>query len=298
MTKFEQHITIESNDCQLIEQLVQACSEKNLSINQIKSAINKGALWLTRGKYTQRVRKVKKPLNQGDCLHFYYDEKVLNQTPSAAKLIADMEGYSVWYKPYGMLSQGSKWSDHCTITRWAEIHLQPQRPSFIVHRLDRAASGLIILAHSKKMAQKFSQIFENHLLKKRYQIIVHGQLPSQFNSQIGKEVTESIDNKKAKSTFYQGESNKDANLSLINVNIETGRKHQIRKHAAYLGVPVVGDRLHGGKQPKLTEELNLQLCAVALEFDCPINHEMQHISLPEELRPNLTKLIALLNKVQ
>ncbi len=52
--------------------------------------------------------------------------------------------------PYGMLSQGSKWSDHCTIARFAQQHLTPERPVFIVHRLDRAATGLILIAHSKK----------------------------------------------------------------------------------------------------------------------------------------------------
>ena len=66
--------------------------------------------------------------------------------------------------------------DHCTIYRWAEQQLKPERPAFIVHRLDRAASGLIILAHSKKMAQTFSQLFKNHDIQKQYRATVEGEL--------------------------------------------------------------------------------------------------------------------------
>ncbi len=120
MLKFEQHITITDTDTSIVNNLSIACSEQNLSVAAIKSAIDKGALWLTRDNYTQRIRKIKKVLKVNDVLHFYYDKNVLEQNSPEAQLIADCEQYSVWYKPYGMLSQGSKWSDHCTITRWSE----------------------------------------------------------------------------------------------------------------------------------------------------------------------------------
>ncbi len=294
MLKFEQHLTLPADDLKLIEVLNLACSEHSLSNGQIKAAINKGALWLTRGKYTQRIRKLKKALKTDDTLHFYYDENVLNQQPAQAKLIADCHDYSVWYKPYGMLSQGSKWSDHCTIARWAETQLMPQRSAFIVHRLDRAASGLIIIAHSKKMAQAFSQIFEHHQLEKHYQIIVHGELISDSDTTKDKVVLTDIDGKSAKSTFQSVETNTLNDLSLLAVKIETGRKHQIRKHAASIGLPVVGDRLHGNNKMVLPDEINLQLCAVKLAFNCPVTKQEQSFTLPNELKPNLKHLAALL----
>lgn len=317
MITFELHLTINEHESAIIDVLTQHCQQYSLSINQIKNAITKGALWLTRGKSTQRIRKVKKALLPNDVLHFYYDQAVLAQSPLPAQLIADCSHYSIWHKPYGMLSQGSKWSDHCTIARWAETQLQPQRPAFIVHRLDRAASGLILIAHSKKMAQVFSKMFETRALEKRYQIIVHGQLFKDQHSlsqhqadqvklelssldvgNTGRKVTAPIDNKHAESTFYQLDYQPKEHLSLLEVNIETGRKHQIRKHAASINLPVVGDRLHGDKERSMPDEINLQLCSVKLAFMCPVEHIEKNFELPADLKPNLTQLaesISLLN---
>lgn len=296
MIKFERHITVSSTETNIMEILVKACEDFSLSKAVLKSAINKGALWLTRGKYTQRIRKVKKPLQPQDVIHFYYDEKVLSQQPPKAILIADETHYSIWYKPYGMLSQGSKWSDHCTIARWAETTLLPQRPAFIVHRLDRAASGLIIIAHSKKAAQALSQVFEHHQLEKIYHIIVHGLLPNALNKDNGLVINTHIDDKQAKSTFFPLEQNTEKQLSLVEVNIETGRKHQIRKHAASINLPVVGDRLHGNKKIELandmnSEEVNLQLCAVKIRFTCPFNQEDKCFELPPQLTLSLTEVV-------
>ena len=312
MIKFELHLPINEHNSAIIEILSQHCQQYSLSINQLKSAILKGALWLSRGKSTQRIRKVKKALQENDVLHFYYDQAVLAQSPLPAQLIADCNQYSIWYKPYGMLSQGSKWSDHCTIARWAETQLQPQRPAFIVHRLDRAASGLMVIAHSKKMAQAFSKMFETRALEKRYHIIVHGHLleaqqilsqidnnqenPELSSSQLnntekkGTKVSTPIDGKNALSTFYPLEYQPKEHLSLLEVKIETGRKHQIRKHAASINLPVVGDRLHGDKERAMPDEIHLQLCSVKLAFVCPVEHIQKSFELPVELKPNLIQL--------
>ena len=95
-------------------------AETAISGQRIKQAMVKGAAWFTRGKKTLRVRRAKRELRAGDKLHLYYDERVLALSPDAPELVGDEKGYSVWNKPYGMLSQGSKWGDHCTISRWAE----------------------------------------------------------------------------------------------------------------------------------------------------------------------------------
>ncbi len=313
MLKFELHLNVEQATTAIVL-LSQHC---DLSINQLKNAINKGALWHTKAgkntaivtnnntseqavkksfnKYTKRLRRAKAPLVIGDTLHFYYDENVLIQQPEPAQLIADLHAYSIWYKPYGMLCQGSKWSDHCTINRWVETHIEPQRPAFIVHRLDRAASGLIIIAHSKNAAKAFSQLFEQHQLTKTYQIICHGDHRAHPQPE---KITFLIDNKAANSRFNLLEYNNEHNLSLIKVNIGSGRKHQIRKHAAAINLPVVGDRLHGDKKQHYPEQLNLQLCAVSLAFICPMTKIKQTFELPQHLKPCLLNTIKLLNKGQ
>jgi len=271
----------------VISELNQHCS---LSNAQLKQAIQQGSLWLTRGKGTQRLRRVKKPLKINDTLHFYYDESVLSQQPNEALLIADLTDYSVWYKPYGMLSQGSKWSDHCTIARWAQTHLTPERAVFIVHRLDRAATGLILVAHSKKATRALSSMFEQHDLEKTYHIIVHGdhRLRPQPDT-----ITKDVNGKSASSHFIHLKYNEISNASLVQVKIDSGRKHQIRIHAESIGMPVIGDRLHGKSKEGCDEEsINLQLCAVSLRFICPLSGEQRNFILPEQLMPSLESLQA------
>ncbi len=272
--KFYLHIKITTtNESSAINALKIGCQEQGivLTVSQLKQAINKGALWLTRGKHTQRLRRVKKSLIQEDELHFYYNETILASEVTAAVLISDENDYSVWYKPYGMLSQGSKWSDHCTISRYAQQHLTPERPVFIVHRLDRAATGLILIAHSKSAARALSSMFENRTLdenslEKHYQIIVHGDHSKNEQPQV---ISSDVEGKSARSTFICLAYNKMKNQSLIDVKIDSGRKHQIRIHAASIGLPVVGDRLHGVADEN--EAQNLQLCAVSLSFICPLS---------------------------
>jgi tRNA pseudouridine32 synthase/23S rRNA pseudouridine746 synthase len=174
-----------------------------------------------------------------------------------------------------MLSQGSKWGDHCTITRWAEQHLLPQRNSFTVHRLDRAANGLIIVAHEKKAAAALSALFQQRDIDKRYQIWVHGQFHKAATMHHPLTVEQDIDGRQAKSHFIFLQSDPDQNRSLLEVRIETGRKHQIRRHSASIGFPVVGDRLYGDIEVKE----DLQLTAYYLAFECPFSHQTKKYEL-------------------
>ncbi|PKH86692.1 pseudouridine synthase family protein [Colwellia sp. Bg11-28] len=298
--KFEWHIKIDEQvNTTAIALLENYGYEQNISLSkaQLKQAITKGALWLTPAKnkkQTQRLRRVKKQLVNGDELHFYFNSEVLSSPVPQALLIADLIDYSVWYKPYGMLSQGSKWSDHCTIARFAQQNLPNERPAFIVHRLDRAATGLIIVAHSKSAARALSHMFEHHQLEKHYQIIVHGDHRKRAQPDI---IDSDVDGKKALSTFTCLAYDEMTDQSLIKVKIDSGRKHQIRLHAASIAMPVVGDRLHGIADKD--EQRNLQLCAVSLRFVCPLATEISPASdkplieqqrlfeLPETLKPQL-----------
>jgi tRNA pseudouridine32 synthase/23S rRNA pseudouridine746 synthase len=264
-----------------------AKTDHALSKAQLKQAISKGALWLTRGKHTQRLRRLKRTMQQGDELHFYYNEVVLTSEVAEAILISDQSSYSVWYKPFGMLSQGSKWSDHCTIERFAQQYFPSERAVFIVHRLDKAATGLILIAHSKKAAQALSAMFESRTtndnsLEKYYQIIVHGNDSVNEQPQV---ITSDVDGKIARSTFHCLSYDKIKDQSHIQVKIDSGRKHQIRVHAASVGLPIVGDRLHGIADNN--DAFNLQLCAVSLSFICPMTEQIKYYELPEKLRPQL-----------
>ena len=267
-------------------------AQLDLSVAEIKSAINKGALWHKKHnapkKSVQRLRRFKKVLQKGDEIYFYYNIDVLSQTPSDATLIEDCKDYSVWHKPYGMLAQGSKWSDHCTINRWVQNYFDNQRQCFIVHRLDRATSGLMVIAHTKTAAKAFGQIFESRQLTKTYQAICHQQAPlleQEFT------LTTPVNDKAAISHFKVVKQANDLALVMFDVKIDTGRKHQIRIHCASIKHPIVGDRLHGMAQEA---PLDLQLCAKELSFTCPLTEQVKSYQLPKGLQLDWQKATELL----
>ena len=267
--KFEKHLIVDEQSISAVDFLA---LNTPLSKQKIKLVMQKGAVWLEQGKKVQRLRRAKRVLNKNDQVHIYYDEHVLEREPNEPELVADFGEYSVWNKPYGLLSQGSKWGDHCTVTRWAEQHLSPQRTSFVVHRLDRAANGLIVIAHQKKAAAALSALFQSRDIEKRYRIWVHGQVEQQDQAL---KVDHSIDGRHAVSYFTQIEYDAVKDRTLLDVSIETGRKHQIRIHSAHMGFPVVGDRLHG----LASDKEDLQLQAYFMSFTCPFSKVLREFNL-------------------
>lgn len=274
----EVHVRVEQPDDNAVNLLQLATG---LPKKRIKLAMTQGAVWLTRGSSTKRLRRAKRLLQLGDEVHLYYDADILAEIPAEPILVADVDGYSVWRKPYGVRSQGSKWGDHCTVVRWAERHLKPERPAFTVHRLDRAASGLILVAHSKAMAKALSVLFSKRQIEKRYRAVVSGDLSRQPDPV---RVDEPIDGKEAISEISFLGLSDAGDRSLVDVQIETGRKHQIRRHLSMLGHPVIGDRFYGtGK----ADNIDLQLTACLLAFDCPVSNKRVEYRLSAEWMPRL-----------
>lgn len=260
----EAHVLIESPQDSPVDLLQRSTG---LSKQRVKLAMTQGAVWITRGRNTQRFRRAKRALRAGDEIHLYYDAKILAELPPEPRLIADVGGYSVWCKPCGLRSQGSKWGDHCTLVRWAERHLQPERSAFTVHRLDRAANGLILVAHSKSVATALSALFREREIEKRYRALVAGDFSEQPDPM---RVEQPIDDREASSEFSLLQVIDDGSRSLVDVRTETGRKHQVRRHLAELGHPIIGDRLYGTGEE---DGVDLQLTAYLLAFHCPVNDE-------------------------
>ena len=271
-TRFRANVVVSEADQNPVE-LLHASTE--LSKQALKLAMQNGAVWLTRGRKTQRLRRAKRILQLGDIVDLYYDEAIQREVPARPELVADLGQYTVWNKPYGLRAQGSKWGDHCTVVRWAERHLVPERTAFTVHRLDRAASGLILLAHSKSMAAALSALFKKRQIEKQYRALVAGDLSESAGPM---QIEEALDGKDAVSTVSFVESRNGGSQSLVDVVIETGRKHQVRRHLVGIGHPIIGDRLYGAG---VNDGVNLQLRASFLAFECPINGTRVEYRLPK-----------------
>lgn len=246
-----------------LSQLIE-CSD--LSESDLTDAAIKGALWCkpVNAHKLKRIRDVAKTFSVGDELHLNFNAAVLSQKPLAPTLVADEVNYSIWNKPTGMLSQGSKWSDHCTITQTvAVIH---EKPAFLVHRLDKAASGLIVVAHTKNALKKLTDMFANRLVEKHYQVKVHGE----FSLDLPLRLDKDVQGKTAVSHVISASYDSNSNTSALVVNIETGRKHQIRDHLHSIAYPVVGDRLF---DPDRVHDQDLCLHASSLAFNCPFTNK-------------------------
>lgn len=275
--RFTLDITIDQPNIAAVEWLSQHC---DLSKKALKETMAKGAVWLKKNEGRSRakvIRRASNPLSVGDQLFCYYDSHVLTQEPPTPSNLYSGNSYSVWYKPSGMFSHGSKWGDHCAITRWVEQHHQPQQPSFLVHRLDRATQGILVIAHNKKAAAELCQQFENHTTEKHYHAIVDGELPI-----TPMRITHPIDNKSAVTTAKRIQYCPKQDKSLVDISIETGRKHQIRKHLAQQGYPIHGDRLYNSA-PITDSSPDIQLCAYQLSFICPDENQKKTFTLNETL---------------
>ncbi len=249
---------------------ITALSEaSDLPKQRLKDAMSKGACWWTHKGKQVRLRRATREVPAGTRLELYYDDTVLARKPQPASLLHDQGRYSVWFKPHGMLSQGSQWGDHCSLLRWAELHLK--RPCHLVHRLDGDATGLMLIAHDPKAAGALSQCFSGRTMNKRYLARVTGLVEMKDRL-----IDTPVEGKPAKSRVTTVSMDEENQTSLLEVTIETGRKHQIRRHLKGVGHPIVGDRLYG--RPA---QVPLQLQACRLEFECPIQRRRVEFLLPE-----------------
>lgn len=148
----------------------------------------------------------------------------------------------------------------------------------IIHRLDKDTSGLMIVGKNADIVSAIQEQFKNRTIKKIYHAIVVGVLRENFyeiNLPIGrhsvyrKKMTVREDGKKALS--YIKVLNRFKKHSLIEVNIKTGRTHQIRVHCSYKGFPVAGDKIYSKSYSNYN---NLMLIAKEIEFTHPISRNI------------------------
>ena len=167
----------------------------------------------------------------------------------------------------------------------------------IVHRLDKDTSGLIVIAKNDKVHAVLTEMFQEKKIRKTYLAILKGKLnksEGKIVTQIGrdkndrKKMTVIDDAAKGKNAITNYRVISQNNLfTLVKVNIETGRTHQIRVHMRHLGYPILGDSVYGRKD----NEKRQMLHAYKLEFLHPVTgHQMEFTGeIPEDFQKALKK---------
>ena len=247
-----------------------------LSPEDVLDSALKGAVWIQRrgkGKIL-RIRNLDEVVLPADQIQVFFDKKILKlpTLKDVACLYEDVN-YGAWVKPAGVLAQGTQAGDHTSLLRYVEIN--KKREVFLVHRIDRETSGLMLIAYHSKAAAELSHLFQKHLIKKEYHAIVLGEM------EVGAKqtISASLDDKEAITHLEVLACL--AGKSLIRAQIETGRLHQIRRHLDHIGHPVMGDPKYG-KGNKNRD--GLMLVSTGMTFKDPWLDKIQNLQLDNPLK--------------
>ena len=250
-------------------------SSSKLPPEKISDACLKGAVWLQKGGRGKILRE-RNPgfmLKPTDIVTFYYDPKVLSmRTLDSAECLEETRHYGVWVKKAGVVTQGTQAGDHTSLLRYVEV--ARKRETFLVHRLDRETEGLTLIAYTSEGAAKLSALFQENKIRKIYEAVILGSLtPGKKDT-----IRASLDDKEAVTHYEVLDSSES--FSLLKVEIETGRLHQIRRHLDFAGYPVMGDPKYG-KVNKNRE--GLKLLASSLAFQDPWEKKLKSWTLDRHL---------------
>ena len=194
-------------------------------------------------------------------------------------------------KPPNVLSQGDATGDIDLLSMVKmyikeKYHKKGNVYIGLVHRLDRPVGGVMVFARSSKAASRLSESIRAHGITKKYLAVVKGRPPMegewtnylQKDSDHNTKVVTEKEGKLAKLHYRVIDYNKDLDLSLVDITLETGRHHQIRVQFSSRGYPLYGDQRYGTMISK-----DIALHSYYLEFTHPVKKErMSFTHLPDK----------------
>ena len=194
------------------------------------------------------------------------------------ELVFEDESVVVVDKPAGLLTMATETERSHTAYAALRAYANNKKNAekiFIVHRLDREASGLLVFAKTVEAKERLQDQFKDHSAGRRYVAVVEGKVtPDDFTvrSYLAENAAFRV-----YSTRKRGQGKlavthvrvvkRNPKTTIVEVRLETGRKHQIRVHLAERGHPVVGDKAYGGRSNPIRR---LALHAVHLAFRHPV----------------------------
>ncbi|MDE7388468.1 MAG: RluA family pseudouridine synthase [Muribaculaceae bacterium] len=158
----------------------------------------------------------------------------------------------------------------------------------VVHRLDRPVAGLVVFAKTSKALSRMNELFRIGAVHKTYWAITRNR-PEQKSAHLTHYITTTERNNKSYASLTPRQDAKEARLSyghiastdryhLLEVNLETGRKHQIRVQLSAIGCPVKGDLKYGDKRSN--PDGSISLMARHIEFIHPVSGKLISLTAP------------------
>lgn len=270
-----------TKECELLSFLLETFS--NQSRNSVKSLLSSHRVSVDGAPVTQFNFK----LYPGDTV-IISSSPIRKKTRSNLPIIYEDDEFIVINKPSGLLSVASDNEKGSTAYRMLSDYVQQKDKHnriFVVHRLDEDTSGVLMVAKNPQI-QKALQDNWNDIVKKRgYYAIVEGVLDNKTGT------IKSYLKKNSQNMMYSSKKKGDGQLaithyrvikenekySLLDVNIDTGRKNQIRVHLGEMGHYIIGDDKYGEPSNPIKR---LGLHAYVLEFVHPINKKKYKFYAP------------------
>ena len=216
-------------------------------------------------------------------------------------IIYEQRGIIVFNKPPGLLTQAPPGIDSLELRARQFLMKRDNSPSKIyltpIHRLDRCVSGIVVFARNVRAAKRVSAQFQNRTVEKKYlarvegRIEFEGELLQDFMRKVPDEARSEIvaqDHPDAKNAELKFEvRDREDTATLVEIELLTGRTHQIRLQFASRGHSILGDSLYESKIPFGEQTVDLRLRQIALhawriKLDHPIDDEQVELELQPE----------------
>lgn len=212
-------------------------------------------------------------------------------------IVAETPDWVVIDKPVGLLVHPTIKEEKNTLVDWfvekypksSKVGEDPARPG-IVHRLDREVSGLMVMAKTQDAHDSLKEQFAGRKTKKTYIALVHGHPPmdeGEIKFRIGRSKTQPrmaakpVASNEGKAAWTHYRTLKTfKNASLLELEIYSGRTHQIRAHLFALECPIVGDELYTYKGNARIQTDRMMLQSIGLSFLDPKTGQEQTFNLP------------------
>lgn len=228
------------------------------------------------------------PLVAGDCVRVNTSRQFQTLRNPRLSIVYEDDDIIVVNKGYGLLSVGTdkiKTGTAYSILRDYLKRVDPRNKLFIVHRLDQHTSGLMMFAKNVRAKEAMQHNWNNMVLERRYVAVVEGKL-DEPEGEIRSYLTENSEHQVYSTddpgagqlavTHYRALRSANG-YTLVELQLATGRKNQIRVHMKDIGHPIAGDKKYGAKTSPIHR---LALHAMTLRFAHPATRADMNFSTP------------------
>ena len=227
-------------------------------------------------------------VKENDIITIYYEKKIIND--NKIEILYEDKDIIAINKPSGLLSISNEKEKEITAFKMVREYVRSNNPKtflFTIHRLDEDTSGVLIFAKNEKTKNLFQENWNTIVKKRIYIAVVEGNIKKDgvFHTFLKESKNGMVYSSKDKTgkeaiTEYKVLKNKN-NITLLEVNILTGRRNQIRVHLSENNNPILGDKKYGSKAKS-----RLMLHAKTLELIDPRTNKILTITKeePKEFR--------------